>query len=175
MLVCSKCKNEIKMGEIQCSKCGEYIRLGTGRRALYNIMSVAGGIIVPLFVVLICFAVAGEFYEGARNTVAMYLMPWALQICFVFNIITATAMRREYWNKGQDVIMILPTAIYAVLIAVSAVTLILGEDSGLLFIIAYAVLFFFQLWLLVIARKVSKRLKAIKATYDEYYRLKNTK
>lgn len=175
MLECSKCKNEIKMGEIQCSKCGEYIRLGTGRRALYNIMSIVVGIIAPLFTLVIAFALSGGFYNEVEGTPVMLWMLITIPVCFVLNLITSTAMRRENWNKAQDVIMILPVIIYAAEIVGSVIMLTLGESSGKMFIINFAMLLILQIWLLSIALKVRKRLKAIKATYDEYYRLKNTK
>ncbi len=175
MLVCTKCHNEIRLGEIKCSKCGNYIQLGKGLRALYHILTLWVAIIAPGIVFALAFGLAGGGYRDINAKPSMLWMLISLPVCFVLNLITSKALRREEWSERQDIIMVLPSIIYALQTPASVLFLKMDIVSGLMLVYFFAMLLLLQIGMLLIAMRVSKRLKAIRATYDEYYRINKEK
>lgn len=175
-MLCSKCGNEIKLGEIKCSSCGEYVRIGKGSRAVYHILTVVGTTIVPLicaaFGVLAALSVPGDLNDFKWINGLLLLIPVAL----AFNIIICNAMRKEEWKKAHDIIKFLPCGIYLIGFTISLISVILASAPvGMIYIFIFFGMCAVQVGMLFIAIKVSKRLKAIKATYDEYYRQRRGK
>lgn len=177
-MVCTKCRKQLEAGEIKCSRCGSYIRLGSGKRALYMILSFIAMFVVPLysfaFGVLMADGLGEIYYEEDilwAKTVLLGMLV-IIPAIFVINLIVSTAMRRENWEKRHDILMLLPVILSAVAVTVSFVTAFMGTYLGRAFILLFLGSFLIQLLMLFIARSIRNRLVEIKAIYAEYRRLK---